>query len=85
MALFDRGAYICVRKQSPPDSPHKCLFAPVQANDAQFKEELAKVVGTEIWDAAKAAASAELKVPPSRHIDILATKFTLRMGFPTFS
>ena len=33
-----------------------------QANDNQFKQELAKVVGTELWDAAKAASTEELKV-----------------------
>ncbi len=37
-----------------------CLL--VQANDNQFKQELAKVVGTELWDAAKAASADVLKV-----------------------
>ena len=36
-----------------------------QANDSQFKQELAKVVGTELWDAAKAASADELKVRPA--------------------
>ena len=38
----------------------------LQANDTDFKKELAKVVGTEIWDDAKAAASSEMKVSTHR-------------------
>ena len=52
-----------------------CDVCRVQANDNQFKQELAKVVGTELWDAAKAASADELKVRPGFHdpyLDCLA-------------
>ena len=38
----------------------------LQANDTEFKKELAKVVGTEVWDEAKAAASSERKVSTTK-------------------